>query len=355
MTPEQLAPQVLQGLYEKYATYDSPLSQFFSPVPSVLPGSMIAYDVYTYNQGMADLVARAAPAPRKRMPVRTRVSFDAITLKQAIEPDIITLLDSTAPGSLTEPGRDRLIANAVRQIRMNHDRRLEWLRAQWLTGGALLTSAGLSPQVPSGTIYLDYSSVALGTPLSVSAGFSTSHIDTAVGASWATAGTNVKADLDAARAANLLDGGVDTNLVIMNSTTMAYVLANTAAIQSEAAKAQVWQYGTIRNMWGYEFLTYDAKWKIDSDTMADTAGEMDFYIPTNVVIITSRDNAACGRELIECAPSDQKADPGMRGVYAWEDELQVHPHTKEYGLEWTGCPVIKNPDSTYIYTNITQT
>lgn len=355
MTPEQLQPQVLTGLFEQFGTLDSPLAQFFTPMPNTGTGAEIKYDLYQYHRHLARLVSRAAPAPREDMPVRTRVSFDGITMKEAIEPDIISLLDNAAPGSLTEPARDRLIASAVRQIRLNQDRRLEWIRAQWLTGGALLTSAGVSPNVPAGTIYLDYGSVALATPLSVPGGFSATHIDTAVAASWATTSTNIRADLDAARLINLRDSGVDTRLVMLNSATMEYIMLNTAAIQSELVRGQIATGGQLKELWGYEFFVYDGMWMVDSHTMADTAGELDYYFPTGVVVITSRDNAACGRKLIECAPSDQKADKGIRGVYAWEDEDPVHPHAKQYGLEWTGCPVIENPDSTYIYTCITQT
>jgi len=355
MTPEELQPQVLQGLFEKYGTLDSPLAQFFPAMPNTAPGASIMYDVYAYNKHMARLTSRAGPAPRMDMPIRQRVNFEGITMKQSIEPDVISLLDHTAPGSLTETGRERLVANAVRQIRLNQDRRLEWIRAQWLTGGALLTSAGISPNTPAGTIYLDYGATALASPLSVSAGFSTTHIDAAVAASWATTSTNIRADLDTARLLNLADSGVDTRLVMLNSATMEYVMLSAKAIDSELVKGQIATGGQLKELWGYEFFVYDGQWMIDSDTMADTAAEMNYYVPTNAVIITSRDNTACGRELVECAPSDQKADPGSRGIFAWEDESPVHPHAKEYGLEWTGCPVIKNPDSTYIYTDVTAT
>ncbi len=354
MTPTELSPIVLQGLYQRFTSFDSVLSQFFSPVPNPVVGNKITYDLLDFRQDMARATPRHAPAPKMRMPTRGQVYIQAPTYKQQIEPEIVSLLDSRAAGSLSESAREQMIANAIRQIRLNHDRRQEWLRAQWLTGGAMLTDAGVVPGAANGTIYLDYPAVDSTEPLTVASGIDSDHITATVGASWAVAGTDIRGDLESARRTILQASGVDANLVLLNSTTMDYLYGNTAAMQSEFIMTQVARYGRLRELWGYEFLAYDRGFQVAPE-MASTAGTAALFIPDNVVILTSRDNTACGRELIECSPSDLDAPQGSRGVYAWQDRDGQHPHHVQYGLEWTGTPAIKNINSMYVWTDVTAT
>lgn len=361
--PTEFQPQVLQGLWTKFDT-SAPylMREFFPTAPNLAPGITIQYDVYEYNRGMAPLTPRFAGAPRGVMPVRTRVSFDGYTVKEALEPDLSAMIDGTAPGSLTGSNREAIVANALRQMRIRFDNRAEWIAAQWLTGGALLSSSGVAEVEPSGTIYLDYGSVPNNGPLSVTAGFSSTHVDAGVTASWKTAGTDIFTDLELASAIILRDSGVVAKTVLMNSATYrATFLANTAFKESEFAKAQVFQYGYVKDWRGWEILLYDGEWYPAWETTAETRASgaanttAHKFIPDDVAIILSRDNVASGRQIVECAPSDADAPAGWRGLYSWEDKEQVHPHGTIYGLEWTGAPVIMNPDSMYIYTKISDT
>jgi len=361
--PSELQPQVLQGLWEMFnASSPFLLRTFFPAVPNLAQGPEIKYDIYEYNRGMAPLTPRFAGAPRGVLPVRKRVNFDGYTVKESLEPDLSAMLDGTAPGSLTDSNRERVVAAALRQLRLRFDQRAEWIAAQWITGGALLTSAGVAVVEPSGTIYLDYGSVPNTGPLSVTAGFSTTHVDAGVTASWKTAGTDIFADLESARATILQDSGVDARTVLMNSATYRATFGvNTAFLQSEYAKAQIFQQGYVSDVWGWEILRYDGIWFPSWETTAETkaSGSVNStahkLIPDDVAIILSRDNAASGRQIVECAPSDADAPAGWRGLYSWEDKATVHPHNTTYGLEWTGAPVVMNPDSMYIYTKITDT
>lgn len=361
--PSELRPEVIQGVWTKFGEASPFLMRtFFDVQPNVTQGPTIKYDIYEYNRGMAPLTARFAPAPRGTMPIRQRVTFDGYTIKESLEPELSAMLDGTAPGSLSESNRSYVVAAALRQLRLRFDQRTEWIAAQWLTGGALLSSAGVAEVEPSGTIYLDYGSVPNNGPLSVSAGFSASHVDAGVSASWKTAGTDIFADLEAAAAVILRDSGVVARTVLMNSTTYRNTfLQNTAFKQSEYAKAQLFQQGYVSDFWGWEILRYDGEWYPAWETTAETkaAGSVNTtahkLIPDDVAIILSRDNAASGRKIIECSPSDADADQGLRGLYSWADKAPEHPHNTVYGLEWTGAPVIMNPDSMYIYTNIADT
>jgi hypothetical protein len=356
--PDELSPQVLSGLFTKFreAPAKTLLRQFFPALPNTAQGAHLMWDVYEYSRGMAPLVGRFAPAPRTNMPVRSRVAVDAITMKESLEPDLATMLDGTAPGTLTGPAREAAIAAALVQIYNRQANRLEWLTAQWLTGGACLSSAGVAVVEPSGTIYLDYGQVTNSGPLAISSGLSATHVDAGVTASWKTAGTDIFADLESARVTILQDSGVDATTVLMNSKTYRATFGkNTAAIQAETTKSQIAQYGYMRELWGWTIQLYDGIWFPETDTTAETASTAHQLIPDDVAIILSPDNARSGRALVECNPSDADAPAGHRGVYGWQDKAVEHPHNTTYGVEWTGLPVFMNPDSMYIYTNIADT
>lgn len=355
--PDELTPQVLSGLWERFTQFSPQLLRnYFPALPNQAQGVHLMWDVYEYSRGMAPLVGRFSPAPRTGMPVRTRVAVDAITMKEALEPDLAAMIDGTAPGSLTGPAREKAIAAALRQIALKQDRRLEWIAAQWLTGGALLSNVGVAVVEPSGTIYLDYAAMLDTAPLSISAGFSSTHIDAGVTASWKTAGTDIFSDLESARATIMQDSGVDATTVLMNSLTYRNTFGkNTAFQQAETTKTQIAQFGYVRNIWGWTVELYDGVWFPAVNTTAETSSTVHKLIPDDVAIILSPDNAASGRALVDCSPSDADAPAGHRGVYAWADKATEHPHNTTYGIERSCLPIIANPDSMYIYTNIADT
>lgn len=353
--PDELQPQVLSALWTKFSSFSPFLSQFFPSKPNTTFGAAIQYDVYEFNKGLAPLVGRFSEAPRGKYPVRTRVAVDGITMKEALEPELASVLDGVAPGSLTDSNREAAVANALRQLRLRFDRRIEWLCAQWMTGGACLSSTGTGSPEPSGTIYLDWGSMAGTAPLSFSPGFSSTHIDAGASANWSTATTDIKGDLDTGRQLILRDSGVDAWDVLMNSNTYKYLVNNTFAQKSLVKNDQVAATGYIQSIWGYNIHVYDGGWYGSTDTMSAGDGTFYYYVPDNVVVIFSADNVASGRYLLECSPSDAEAPAGHRGIYGWADKAVVHPHATTYGLEWTGLPVIMNPDSVYIYTKVTDT
>lgn len=351
--PMELQPQAIQDLYTRLKPATTLLAEFFPPRPNQVVGARVTYDVLDYRNALARAVPRGAEAPLREAPTRSTVSFEAPTFKDALRIPR-EWFDARAAGSMDAPAREQLVAAAVQQLRLNHEKRLEWLRAQWITGGALLKSDGSVPGVAGGDVYLDYASDLKSAPQSVSLGLDSTLVAATVSASWATASTNILKDLNAAREKVEAASGVSPRTVLLNANTMAYINGNTAANASEVAKTEIFRNGFLAQAWGYEFLVYNAKFAIDTYTMNDTAGT-EYYIPDNVVVLLSRDNVASGRAMVECSPSDVNAPTGARGAYAWIDQVAVHPHGEVPGIEITAGPMIAIPDSMFIWKSVTTT
>ena len=77
------------------------------------------------------------------------------------------------------------------------------------------------------------------------------------------------------------------------------------------------------------------------------------YIPTNVAVFTSTDNAAIGREMIECEAIHVEAPPGTYGVYISSYEWLEPPGEIRIALEWTGAPVIGLDCGQYVIQDVT--
>lgn len=357
-TIPELSPQVIMGVYEKFGSFANPFAQYFPPRPNPIVGPTVQYDIVTMRNQLARFVAREAPAPRMEGPTRNLVVYEALTLKESLKlpPEFV---DIRRAGSISESGREAEVARAIRQIRLDFDRRIAWLEAQWLTFGALLSSAGVVPNTAAsinGTVYLDYSSSKSANPMSVNLQIDSDHCDLAVAASWATTTTDIRGDIDAARIIVEQDSGVSPRLVLLNSNTMNYILKNDDAQLSVEFNNEVNRLGSMNEfrLWGYTFRPINDQWTMDADTMASGTSTA-YYIPNNLVILMPEDADLAGRSLLECSPSDWNAPPEARGLYAFEDEEERHPHGSIPGLEWTGGPALLQPDAHYVFTNVTQT
>jgi len=355
--PNEIQPQVISQLYESFVDVDGVLASLFPPLPNNIEGIDIIYDVYTYGKRIARHVPRHAHAPKREPGSGKAVHYQGVTLKGQVNipPQ---LLDARQWGGYDSNTRETLVARAVKQLRRDNDVRLEWLRAQWLTGGALLSSTGApSVGIGDGNIYLDYYAEAASAPIALSLGMDSDHINATVAASWATTTTDIQSDLIEGREIVSRDTGVDANLVIMNSNTMGYIRSNLMVRDTDEAKSQLFKYGAIREMWGFKFMEYNAQWPVDTDTMVNAAADPTayYFIPDDLVIVTSDDNAACGRNMLQCSPSDQKAPRGVRGVYTWTDEEEEHPHAYAPGLEWNGGPIMAVANTLKIFKDVTST
>jgi hypothetical protein len=363
MTPVEIQPQVLSGLYQKFADMSAsmfPLQGLFPATPNPTFGPHVMYEVYEFTRGMAPLVPRFGQAPRTKLPVRTRVNLEAFTLKESFSPELCSLLDGTAPGSLSDSAKEKLIADGVLQLRLRNERRLEWLRAQMFTAGLLMTSGGVPigtvPDPPTGIAYFDLlSQLNKANPFGITLGWTSTHYAARATASWATASTDIKKEIDTARVTIMRDSGVDARDLMMNSTTYGYLTNNTAALTSLYFADQVVRTGMVGQMWGYNIHLNDAIYFEDEGSMTATATTAYSMIPSKMVVLYSANNAVSGRATVECNPSDLRADQGSRGLYAWRDEQTEHPHEVSYGLEWTGIPVIMNPDSMWVWGDVTDT
>jgi len=362
--PAELRHDFLQGLVERNADVELPLKNAFFPDTGLNgPGTIIKYEVLTYRDGMARMVARDARAPRSRMPTRAQVMYEAPTFKESIILPPSVLKDIRAPGTLSQSQKDAAVARATRQTRKLMETRREWLAAQWLTGGALLSATAMVGDAADGNIYVDSDAASPGFPLGpIDMGLLPTHIaaTTPVSAtSWADPTANVKGDLDAAAMVLERDGNVSQSdiVVLMNNVGMQYITANddiqAQIVADPDLPSQYTRTGAINRVWGYEIQEYNHQWPV-VDTMNPTNTlAMVNYIPDNVVIVTTRSNVDAGREMVGVEPSDLNAPSGARGYFAWTDEEQEHPHELKPGIEYNGGPVETNPDTHYILADVT--
>lgn len=347
------------GLYERFGSVATPLAKYFPAVGSPTSSRYVAYELLTFDRALGHLVPYGSKAPVAAGPTQTRVVYEPPTIKDKIPLDI-EFMKSVRDVASLNPNQQAYVARMIRQVRMSLEYRQEWLRAQWLTAGALLTSAGVAPSTATfGTVYLDYAAALNSAPMSVSLGFTASHLDSVVGASWATAGTDIKGDLDAARTQIALDSGLDASRVILNSVTMKYIYANTAAQKSDWFNDQLVRFGRITEAWGYTFDIVDTYLPFSSETMATDTGGVGLVktIPNNVVVLTvpETQNEAAGRSMVEVAPDDANAPEEARGFYPFVDGDWQHPHVPEVGYTFTGGPTLQIPDSTYVFDDVTST
>jgi hypothetical protein len=276
------------------------------------------------------------------------------------------VLDIRRAGSLSEGGFQQEVNRAIRQLRLNYDRRKAWMQAQWLTFGSLLSSVGVVPTTATnidGTVYLDYETVSDATPIKLTLGITAAHSDASVAVSWATSTTDIEGDLNRAAAVVEAASGVSPRLVLMNRQTWRYIMINDLLEQS-IKFADGRAFGTLRtgggpgydeySLWGYRFRVTNTTFPIRAESMASAAGTQ-YLIPNNVVVMMPEDNDTGGRYMIECNPSDANAPSEHRGLWTWVDTGAEHPHLPTYGLEWHGGPALMNPDTNYVFRNVTQT
>ncbi len=359
MIPDELRVENLVGLYTMFDNYASKLAKYFDPIPAPGPGNQIAYDILSYRRAMAQFRSYGGPVALGKQPSRAKVTYQAMPLGVAMDIPLDLLNNLREPGQ-TGVNMDAQLNRALRQARMNVERRLDFLRAQWLTAGALLSSAGVAPNNAevSGSAYLDYPELANTTPLVVNLQYTASHLDGIVGASWVTTTTDIKADLDAAQLKIAEDSGVEgADRVICNSTVYNYILKNDAVQNSIAATNQIVATGKLSTVWGYTIDVIDGLIPFDSETMQTDTGGTGMYkiIPGNMCIVTTADNALAGRVLRECKPDDTQAPANARGIWAYSDENPAYPHDVTAGYTWVGGVEIGVPDATYVYADVTST
>ena len=352
----------MTGVYTRFAEYAPALAKYFDAVGALGPSNAISYDILDYQKAMSNLVAYGSPAPSGKMPSRATVNYQAVTTKEKLDLPVELLRNIREPGTVATVNAQAQIARAILQTRMNIERRVEFLCAQWLTAGALLSSAGVFPNNAevsgTGTAYLDIPTLANTTPLSVNLYYTSTHLDGAVAASWATTTTDIKGDLDAGKRIIIRDSGVQGPFVVIcNSTTFGYVLKNDYVQNSVTAANQIVDAGTLERVWGYTWDVIDAELPFNTETMAtDTGGVLSTpAIPDNMVILTTSNNVAAGRVLRECAPDDQRASAQDRGIYAFSDEAAEHPHDISAGYTYTFGLEYGNPDASYIFADVTST
>jgi len=324
-------------------------------VPNDGAGDKVMYDTLNYANRILLPSPRGSRAAANSGSTRGQVSARGITLKEMLPLTVEELKDMRDVGSMSEPQRQAAVARAITQTLMDFERTWDFYFAQWLTGGALTTSVNACPGVATGTVYLHYGNMAIDSTVAVDLGMDADNIIGNVSASWATSTTDILGDLETQSRVIGRKTGVRARHVIMNATTFQYVLENDAFMGSEYIKAEYARTGGVGDAFGFT-------WDIIDDTVSDAAdlfnggaGALQPMIPNNCVILTGKDNTACGRALVECEPDDNQAPAGFKGFYPFTDEEAEHPHNIKPGATETAIPMVKVPNSQVVFKDVTDT
>ncbi len=333
--PGILQPQSLLGLYEKFGEENPPLlEQWFPRRPSPDPGQTITYDVIEWSRMVADLNTRDGEPRPVKPAVRMTVTQAALHISESIYIRPSVMKDLRAPGSWQQRNGQTEIARAVKQLRLRMNRRLEILRAQCFGAANGVLSFSIPGVSAAETVDLGYRSTHKA-------------IDTAT---WSTVGNDILGDIAKAKTKIAQNGGAQATDMIVTGTVESYIRKNTAIINllSPGNKDKM-LYGELPQIMGLNIHTYDAGYT--ATDAADAAGTLTQFFPGDFAVIFAGDNS--NRELRETAPVSIHAPEGYKGAFfktTLEDRLKGGAWV-EY--EWSGLPIVANPDEIVYDTDVT--
>jgi len=321
-----LEPYNLAGLFEKFnVEVDQPLATYFPVMPNPEAGNTISYDVLAYSRDVAAMNTRdGGPNPVAQIP-RGTVTLCAPSVCEEINIPAHTLTNLRAPGEASQRNGEAWVSRNVQNLTRRLVRRIEVLRAQAL---------GMNAANPGFLEFLEPGKVA---NTLVDLNYDPAHL-LLHSASWAVAGTNIIGDLEAGITAIAQDGGKLANTLIVGSNVMAMLRGNDDVMElvTDVEKSQ--------------FLLGGGMVRIGGTNIQIMRGVYDGgpgvglvpYIPANGVCLLASDNS--DRMLLECSPTSVHAPEGTRGLFTWRVEGTEIRDGIKVQYEWTGCPVVTNPD-----------
>jgi len=319
-----LEPVNIIGLSQKFAeALDLPLSAYFPRIGSPVPGATVTYDVVTYSRDIAELNTRdGAPNPVAQVK-RGTVTLRAPSIAEQVTIPAHTVANLRAPGELAQKNGEQWVARNIQNLTRRLERRIELLRAQAL---------GADPTRPG---CLRFREPGLEEDTVVELGYRDDHLQLHT-ADWSDPDADIIGDIEAGIAKIAEDGGKVADTLIVGSRVMSYLRQNAGvqALLTDAERAQLLLgTGLLRLV--------DTNVRVVRGVYDDN-GTLRPFIPENGVILLAGDNS--DRMLIECSPTSLHAPEGTRGLFVHRIDGEGLRDGITIQYEWTGCPVVMNPD-----------
>lgn len=291
--PGILEPLAMLQTFQKFDTAVSmPFGDLFATVPNTGPGNTVAIEVYEYGREVATINIRGADPHRVDRPTRTVQVAKAISLSESIPIPAGVIKDLRAPGEWQQANGEREVARCLLELRNRVDRRKALLQAQAVKNSLSFTLPGNIAET-----------VSMG--MSAYNAVTHPHGD----ASWATAGTDIVADLIYYKKLVAQRAGVNLTRMFLNSNTAKYLFDNTALAaywQASPAAMNIAVTGQLPPIWGIQPVIVDDGY--------DASGTFTDYMPDNAVVLapSAADSPA---QIVECEPQSLLAPAGYKGLF----------------------------------------
>jgi len=283
----------------------------------------VTYDVVTYSRDIAELNTRdGAPNPVAQVK-RGTVTLRAPSIAEEITIPAHTIANLRAPGELAQKNGEQWVARNIQNVTRRLERRIELLRAQAL---------GLDPTNPG---CLRFREPGLDSDTVIDLGYSASHLVLHT-SDWSDSSADIVGDIEAGIAKIAEDGGKLADTLIVGSSVMSY-LRNNAQVLS-----------LITDVERGQFLLGGGMVRIAETNIRvvrgvyDDGGTLRPFVPANAVALLASDNS--DRMLVECSPTSLHAPEGARGLFVHRVDGEGIRDGVTVQYEWTGCPVVMNPD-----------
>lgn len=316
-----LNPTVLNGLIEKFTPPEDAsiaLTQIFShKEPS--QDAVAEWDVIEGNREIAAPNVPNSEAhivPQLGVGKRT-ASFVYLREKKVFKPTTIRWLRT--PGQLAAKNATKAVTREVRDLDRRFDAFAEYCCWQALTGTLTINTAQVQATV-------DY-------------GIDATHKPTvAPGEGWDVATVEQWIDqVKAWKRTMSLDAGTRATDVWLNGNTwdrVGRILSGSPELLSDRRKDQLLNTGEVPDLLG---LT----WHVIDTGYVDSAGDEQFYVADDALVMTSGANNAF--YLMEGPSADEDAPDGHVGkfVKSWKEP---DPSARQHLEEWSFIPVIERPE-----------
>lgn len=331
--PQELTAQGLLGFQERFRVVaaDLKLARLFRHIPNLVPGPFVSWQLWDFTRELATVVPYSAKGDHIALRDREVKSSLSPTLREwkEIPGEYIQWL--LAPDNETQAMGQRLVTGELNDLTNRIDRRHESWRAAIFTDTLTFTQAGHT--------------------ISVTVGIPAGHTPATVGASWATAGTDIITDIRTGITACQQDGGITPDLLMCSPEVIGYLLNNDTIqnLLGDREKTGL-QAGTITRIPG---LGIDVEEY--GDGYLNSSGTFVPYVAADSCFLVSTDPLKSGLAFVDCKSNDARVAEAHRGLFthSWEDEQP--PAGVNVSAEWTGMPVLMNPEGVYLWEDVTAT